>query len=205
MSGISLKEKERRWSLLRKALQKAGLSALIVYGGTQLGVPVHYLTRVWGSKQNMVIFPVDSEPGFLIPSNTGMTGEQLAGRAAGYRRRISVLRRISPWTPLKSLPPSASRKRRSASIASASGPSLNTRPFPGYARKCSSWKLTVFSAKYAVPRAARSLPSWRMPSASPTSLTIPSSPISSQASPRSRSPPKPTKSLIPMTLSTGLF
>jgi Xaa-Pro aminopeptidase len=77
MPELSLKEKDRRWSLLRKKLQKAGLSALIVYGGTQLGVPVHYLTRVWGNKQNMVIFPLDVEPIFLIPSNTGMTGEQL--------------------------------------------------------------------------------------------------------------------------------
>ncbi len=77
MPELSLKEKGRRWSLLRKTLQKAGLSALIVYGGTQLGVPVHYLTHIWGSKQNMVIFPVDGEPVFLIPSNTGMTGEQL--------------------------------------------------------------------------------------------------------------------------------
>lgn len=77
MPELSLKEKERRWSLLRKKLQKAGLSALIVYGGTQLGVPVHYLTRVWGSKQNMVIFPVDGEPVLLVPSNTGMTGESL--------------------------------------------------------------------------------------------------------------------------------
>jgi len=75
---LSLKEKGRRWSLLRKTLQKAGLSALIVYGGTQLGVPVHYLTRIWGNKQNMVIFPVDSEPVLLVPSNTGITGESLA-------------------------------------------------------------------------------------------------------------------------------
>jgi hypothetical protein len=36
---LSLKEKERRWSLLRERLKGAGLSALIVYGGTQLGVP----------------------------------------------------------------------------------------------------------------------------------------------------------------------
>jgi Xaa-Pro aminopeptidase len=80
MPELSLKEKERRWSLLRKTLQKAGLSALIVYGGTQLGVPVHYLTHIWGSKQNIVIFPVDGEPIFLIPSNTGMTGEQLVNQ-----------------------------------------------------------------------------------------------------------------------------
>lgn len=80
MLELSLKEKTRRWSLLRKTLEKAGLSALIVYGGTQLGVPVHYLTRVWGNKQNMVIFLVDGEPVFLIPSNTGMTGEQMVNQ-----------------------------------------------------------------------------------------------------------------------------
>ena len=74
---LSLKEKERRWSLLRDKLELAGLSALIVYGGTQLGVPVHYLTRIWGNKQNMVVFPVEGEPILFIPSNTGMTGQQL--------------------------------------------------------------------------------------------------------------------------------
>ena len=67
---LSQKEKERRWSLLRQTLKKAGLTALIVYGGTQLGVPVHYLARVWGSKMNALIFPVDGEPILFIPSNT---------------------------------------------------------------------------------------------------------------------------------------
>jgi Xaa-Pro aminopeptidase len=75
---ISLKEKERRWSLLRERLHKSGLSALIVYGGSQLGVPVHYLTRVWGTRNNMVIFPVDGKPAFLIPSNSGQTPESTA-------------------------------------------------------------------------------------------------------------------------------
>jgi len=77
---LSLKEKNRRWSLLRDKLKGAGLSALIVYGGTQLGVPLHYLTRVWGSKMNMLIFPVDGEPILLIPSNTGLTGQQLVNQ-----------------------------------------------------------------------------------------------------------------------------
>jgi Xaa-Pro aminopeptidase len=76
-SELSLIEKERRWSLLRERLKKAGLSALIVYGGTQLGVPVHYLTRVWGSKLNTVVFPVDGDPVLFIPSNTGVTGQSL--------------------------------------------------------------------------------------------------------------------------------
>lgn len=74
---LSLDEKERRYRLLRQALQKAGLSALIVYGNSQLGVPVHYLTRVWGNKQNMVVFPTDGEPVLFVPSNTGITGESL--------------------------------------------------------------------------------------------------------------------------------
>jgi Xaa-Pro aminopeptidase len=77
---LSLKEKERRWTLLRERLKEAGLSALIVYGGSQLGVPVHYLTRVWGNKMNTVVFPAEGEPLFLIPSNTGMTGQTLAAQ-----------------------------------------------------------------------------------------------------------------------------
>lgn len=75
---LSLKEKERRYDLLRKKLQKAGLAALIVYGGSQLGVPVHYLTRIWGNKMNMVIFPAAGEPVFLVPTNSGLTPEKVA-------------------------------------------------------------------------------------------------------------------------------
>ncbi len=78
---LSLKEKERRWSLLREKLMEAGLSALIVYGGTQLGVPLHYLTKVWGSRMNTVIFPVDWRTNSVNPQQhqrdrrvTGQTG-----------------------------------------------------------------------------------------------------------------------------------
>lgn len=74
---LSQKEKERRWSLLREQLKKSGLSALIVYGETQLGVPLHYLSQVWGTKMNMLVFPVDSDPVLLIPSNTIRTGRLL--------------------------------------------------------------------------------------------------------------------------------
>ena len=77
---ISLQEKNRRWSLLRETLRKAGLSALLVYGGSQLGVPVHYLTRVWGTRMNMLIIPVEGEPVFLIPSNSGQTPEKTASQ-----------------------------------------------------------------------------------------------------------------------------
>ena len=37
---LSLGERDRRYSLLQEKLKKAGLSALMVYGGSQLGVPV---------------------------------------------------------------------------------------------------------------------------------------------------------------------
>lgn len=77
---VSLNEKDRRWSQLRDKLKAADLSALIVYGGSQLGVPVHYLTGVWGTRMNMVIFPVEGEPIFLIPSNSGQTPEKVAER-----------------------------------------------------------------------------------------------------------------------------
>jgi Xaa-Pro aminopeptidase len=75
---LSLKEKERRYSLLREKLKQAGLSALIVYGGSQLGVPVHYLARVWGNRTNMLVFPVEGEVVFLIPSNSGQTPQKVA-------------------------------------------------------------------------------------------------------------------------------
>jgi Xaa-Pro aminopeptidase len=75
--GLSLNEKNRRYTLLREKLKKAGLSALIVYGGTQLGVPVHYLTKIWGAKSNMVVFPMDGEPIFLIPSNSILSVEHV--------------------------------------------------------------------------------------------------------------------------------
>ena len=74
---LSLKEKERRWSLLQAKLKGAGLSALLVYGGSQLGVPVHYLAKIWGTVMNMVIFPVEEEPVFLIPSNSGQTPQKV--------------------------------------------------------------------------------------------------------------------------------
>ena len=107
MPELSLKEKDRRWSLLRKTLKKAGLSALIVYGGTQLGVPVHYLTRVWGTKQNMVVFPVEGDPLLLIPSNTGMTGESLVKQGC--------------WIPAENIRSSANLAADAAKIITSLG------------------------------------------------------------------------------------
>ncbi len=76
--GLSLKEKNRRYSLLREKMKEAGYSALIVLGGIMQAVAtVHYLTKVWGSRGNAVIFPIEGEPILLIPSNTGITAQSL--------------------------------------------------------------------------------------------------------------------------------
>ena len=67
---LTMNEKKRRWALLQNKMKRQGFSALLVYGGSQLGVPVHYLTNIWGTRMNMVIFPAEGEPIFLIPSNS---------------------------------------------------------------------------------------------------------------------------------------
>jgi Xaa-Pro aminopeptidase len=91
---LSLKEKERRWSLLRKKLNRAGYAALIVIGAAQGGIaPVKYLTEVWGTPSNAVFFPADGKPVFLIPSNTAMTGAMLAKQGC--------------WIPAEDIIPSA--------------------------------------------------------------------------------------------------
>ena len=77
---LSLGEKQRRYTLLQEKLKAADLSCLIVYGGTQLGVPVHYLTQVWGTKNNMVFVPAEGDPVFLIPSNSGLSAKLMVER-----------------------------------------------------------------------------------------------------------------------------
>jgi len=88
---ISLQEKERRWSLLRGRLQQADLAAIIVYGGSQLGVPVHYLTNVWGTRMNMLIFPAQGEPVFLIPSNSIDSAADVARQGCWVKEESIVL------------------------------------------------------------------------------------------------------------------
>ncbi len=78
--GLSLQEKERRYTLLKEKLSAAGLAAIIVYGGSQLGVPVHYLTKIWGNKNNAVIFPVKGDPIMLTASNSIATPASLAAQ-----------------------------------------------------------------------------------------------------------------------------
>ena len=99
---MSLKEKERRYTLLREKLKKAGLSALIVYGGTQLGAPVHYLTQVWGDRNNMVVFPAEGDPIFLTPSNSMATPLNVSRQGC--------------WIPLENIRSSPNITREAAKI-----------------------------------------------------------------------------------------
>lgn len=92
-TGLSPGEKLRRFDLLRSKLKEAGISCLLVYGGSQLGVPVQYLTQVWGTQNNMVIFPAEGEPVFLIPSNSGQTPQRTVDRGC--------------WLPVESIRESA--------------------------------------------------------------------------------------------------
>jgi Xaa-Pro aminopeptidase len=91
---LSLKEKERRWSAVRKKLNRAGYAALIVIGAAQGGMaPVRYLTQIWGRPSNAVFFPASGRPVFLIPSNTAMTGARLVKQGC--------------WVPEEDIHPSA--------------------------------------------------------------------------------------------------
>lgn len=90
---LSTQEKKRRWSLLAKRLKSAGLEGIIVYGGSQLGVPVRYLTNAWGNKGNAVIFPVEGEPRFLIPTDAILNTKSLIDQGC--------------WLPAENIYPSA--------------------------------------------------------------------------------------------------
>ena len=174
MPELSVKEKDRRWSLLRKTLQKAGLSAIIVYGGTQLGVPVHYLTRMWGNKQNMVIFPVDGEPVFLIPSNTGMTGEQLVKQGCwlpAENIRSSVNLAVDAAKIIIDL------KLQKTQIGIDSFRFWPVFEYQTFAELCPKAQLVEAHRLFGeirVPRAPRNWPSWKTPYAYPTSPITPS-------------------------------
>ena len=81
---ISLKEKERRWSLLRDRLEQADLAGIIVYGGSQLGVPVHYLTNVWGTRMSLLaLLRSRATCNAARPSGADETG--LANRRGQFR------------------------------------------------------------------------------------------------------------------------
>jgi Xaa-Pro aminopeptidase len=72
---MSLKERDRRYSILREKLKEEGLDALIVSGAALygLGSPIHYLTQMWGSVEvtNALIFPVEGELALLLPGIPG--------------------------------------------------------------------------------------------------------------------------------------
>jgi Xaa-Pro aminopeptidase len=93
-TGLSLKEKERRWSAVRKKLNQAGYAALLVIGGPGAGMaPVRYLSQIWGSQQNAVFFPAEGRPVFLAPSNTANNAAALVKQGC--------------WMPEEDIRPSA--------------------------------------------------------------------------------------------------
>ena len=64
---LSIKEKERRWSLVRESMRREGLAAIILYGDTLHWVSIRYLTNIFatGATQQVLLFPVDEDPIFL--------------------------------------------------------------------------------------------------------------------------------------------
>jgi len=81
---LSLREKERRWSLVRERMRQGGLTAIIVYGDTRNFTPTRYLTNMYptGATQQVLFFPVDGDPIFLVS----------LGRAEFFAKRMS-------WVP----------------------------------------------------------------------------------------------------------
>lgn len=65
---LSLQEKERRWSLVRKRMKQEGLVAIIVYGDTGNFIPSRYLTNVYptGATQQVLFLPLDGDPVFFV-------------------------------------------------------------------------------------------------------------------------------------------
>jgi len=67
-SELTLKEKERRWSLVRQSMKEEGLTAIVSFGDEHYHVPTRYLTDYFatgGSKQAL-FFPLEGDPVFLM-------------------------------------------------------------------------------------------------------------------------------------------
>jgi Xaa-Pro aminopeptidase len=69
---LSLKEKERRWSLVRQKMADEGLAAIVVYGNNihVREIPCFYLTNyvIIAGCEHALLFPVDGDPILLIIS-----------------------------------------------------------------------------------------------------------------------------------------
>jgi Xaa-Pro aminopeptidase len=87
---MSLKERDRRYSVLREKLKEEGLDGIIVSGAAlyALGSPIHYLTQIWGSVEvaNAVVFPVDGDLVLMVP---GLPGAPPS--------------RTTPWVPAENI------------------------------------------------------------------------------------------------------
>ena len=70
---LSIMEKERRWSMVRERMNKEGIEALIIWGNSlnTNEVACRYLTNfvIFGSSQNILLFPIDKEPILLISAS----------------------------------------------------------------------------------------------------------------------------------------
>jgi Xaa-Pro aminopeptidase len=59
---LSLKEKDRRWSMLREMMKKEGLDATIIFGSGARWMPIRYLTDIYPlDSQLALIFSADKE------------------------------------------------------------------------------------------------------------------------------------------------
>jgi len=61
---LSVREKERRWSLVREKMRREGLAAVVIYGDSRVWVPFRYLANVYPTAQGQVVllFPADGDP-----------------------------------------------------------------------------------------------------------------------------------------------
>ncbi len=64
---LGLKEKDRRWSLVRDKMRQEGLAAIVIYANTRSWVPLRYLASIMptGMSQQGLLFPSDGEPIFV--------------------------------------------------------------------------------------------------------------------------------------------
>jgi Xaa-Pro dipeptidase len=93
---LSLKEKERRWSLARRKMAQEGLAAIIVYAndGHKRDIACRYFTNmlIFASGEHMLLMPVAGDPILLMSA-----GEQIF-----FARKIS-------WIPAQNIYDSANK------------------------------------------------------------------------------------------------
>lgn len=87
---LSLKEKERRWSLVKKKMAQEGLAAIVIYAndGHKRDVACRYFTNVWffATCEHMLLIPAEGEPVLLT------TGDE-----------FGTFARILSWIPAENI------------------------------------------------------------------------------------------------------